>query len=390
MYELIIIAFVVVVVIIIIMYMLASINNTLLICVKDISKKAKASANANTNFSRLGRTGFAGLDAKADTIWPLLEAKYPYLKTIQDKRAKSWIMSQKIQNPETNLYKLAPDSHETIERLVRTEREMIEDGSYFAGNDDPIVRVMGREHGGRTRAVFEVIGSTHVYGGLFNSGKKRARRGNSLDANHERGSVSWVDKNSGGPNMSYAPIEKLTPCEMLFPYQLSDELTVAIGQIWPTSDRILHGKLIREGFVKVQVDNVIEGCEKMPVLELTKSVDIKCVGDMLHSFVQWPRDALKIVNKETSSRSVSALRTNPSLGSSSHTGASPQTQAGDIAAISCYHPEIEVDDPYEQEMPIQQNADQSFMNMLMQVQELPQHVYQQQMQATHAPNSGPA
>uniref|UniRef100_A0A251T393 DUF8039 domain-containing protein n=1 Tax=Helianthus annuus TaxID=4232 RepID=A0A251T393_HELAN len=248
-------------------------------------------------------------------------------------------MSQKIKNPETNLFELASDSHETIERLVRTEREMIEDGSYFAGNDDPIVRIMGREHGGRTRAVSEVIGSTHVYGGLFNSSKKRARSGNSLDANHKRGSVSWVDKNSGGPNMSYAPIEKLTPCEMLFPYQLSDELTVAIGQIWPTSNRILHGKLISEGFVKVQVDNVIEGCEKMPVLELTKTVDIKRVGDMLHSCVQWTRDALKIMHKETSSRSVSAQRTNPSLGSSSHTGASPQTQAGgitagDIAAIS--------------------------------------------------------
>ncbi|KAJ0795491.1 putative papain-like cysteine peptidase superfamily [Helianthus annuus] len=184
--------------------------------------------------------------------------------------------------------------------------------------------------------------------------------------------------------------EKLTPCEMLFPFQLSDELTVAIGQIWPTSDRILHGKLISEGFVKVQVDNVIKGCEKMPVLEVTKIVEIKRVGYMLHCFVQWPRDALKIVNKETSrSRSMSYLRTNPSLGSSSHTGASPQTQAGDIAAISCYHPEIEEDDLYDPQMPIQQNTDQSFMNMLMQVQELPQNVYQQQMQATHAPNPGP-
>ncbi|KAJ0830480.1 hypothetical protein HanPSC8_Chr15g0655921 [Helianthus annuus] len=128
---------------------------------------------------------------------------------------------------------------------------------------------------------------------------------------------------------------------MLFPFQVSDELTVAIGQIWPTSDRILHGKLISEGFVKVQVDNVIEGCEKMHVLEVTKTVEIKRVGDMLHCFVQWLRDALKIVNKETSrNRSVSYLRTNPSLGSSSHTGASPQTQAGDIEAISCYHPEV--------------------------------------------------
>ncbi|KAJ0500191.1 hypothetical protein HanHA300_Chr11g0386881 [Helianthus annuus] len=145
---------------------------------------------------------------------------------------------------------------------------------------------------------------------------------------------------------------------MFFPFQLSDELTVAIGQIWRTSDRILHGKLISEGFVKVQVDNVIEGCEKIPVLEVTKTVEIKRVGDMLHCFVQWPRDALKIVNKETSrSRSVSYLRTNPSLGSSSHTGSSPQTQAGDVTAISCYHPEIEEDDLYEPQMPIQQNTD---------------------------------
>ncbi|MFS8008304.1 hypothetical protein Hanom_Chr14g01271131 [Helianthus anomalus] len=127
---------------------------------------------------------------------------------------------------------------------------MIEDGTYFAGNNDPTVRVMGREHGRRTQAVSEVIGSTHVYVGLFNSSKIQARSGDSLDANHERGSVSWVDKNSGGPNMSYAPIEKLTPCEMLFPYQLSDELTVAIRKIWPTSDRILHDKLISRGFEK--------------------------------------------------------------------------------------------------------------------------------------------
>lgn len=89
-------------------------------------------------------------------------------------------------------------------------------------------------------------------------------------------------------------LQKLTPCELLFPFQLSAELTVAIGQIWPTSDRILHGKPISEGFIKVQVDNVIEGCEKMPLLELTKTEDIKCVGDMLHCFVQWPREALKV------------------------------------------------------------------------------------------------
>ncbi|KAJ0667921.1 hypothetical protein HanPI659440_Chr17g0683111 [Helianthus annuus] len=188
--------------------------------------------------------------------------------------------------------------------------------------------------------------------------------------------------------MFYPPIKKLTPCELLFPFQLSDELTVAIGQIWPTSDRFLHGKLIDDGFVKVQVDIVIEGCEKMPMLEVTKTDDIKRVGDMLHSFVQWPWDALKIVNKDKSNRLVSAPRMDLSLSSSSHTGVLPQTQTGDVAATSCYHPrpEIEEDDPNELQMPSLQNIDQmSFMNMLMQVQELPE----KQMPNTHAPNSDP-
>ncbi|KAJ0772666.1 hypothetical protein HanOQP8_Chr03g0090011 [Helianthus annuus] len=77
-----------------------------------------------------------------------------------------------------------------------------------------------------------------------------------------------------------------------------------------------------------------------------------------------------------------------SLGSSSHTGVLPQTQTGDVAATSCYHPgpEIEEDDPNELQIPSQQNIDQmSFMNMLMQVQELPE----KQMPNTHAPNSDP-
>ncbi|KAM0036946.1 hypothetical protein Hdeb2414_s0014g00432351 [Helianthus debilis subsp. tardiflorus] len=112
----------------------------------------------------------------------------------------------------------------------------------------------------------------------------------------------------------------------------------------------------------------------MPILEVTKTDDIKRVGDMLHRFVQWSWDALKIVNKDKSNRLVSAPRMDLSLGSSSHTGVLPQTQTGDVAATSCYHPgpEIEEDDPNELQIPSQQNIDQmSFINMLMQVQELP-------------------
>lgn len=36
---------------------------------------------------------------------------------------------------------------------------MIEDGTYFEGNDDPLIRVLGPEHGGKTRTISNVIGN---------------------------------------------------------------------------------------------------------------------------------------------------------------------------------------------------------------------------------------
>jgi hypothetical protein len=40
---------------------------------------------------------------------------------------------------------------------------VIVDGSYFEEKDDPLVRVLGPEHGGRSRTLPEIIGNIHTY-----------------------------------------------------------------------------------------------------------------------------------------------------------------------------------------------------------------------------------
>ncbi|KAL8214411.1 hypothetical protein R6Q57_003860 [Mikania cordata] len=134
------------------------------------------------------------------------------------------------------------------------EKEMIKDGTYFEGNVDPLAKVLGPEHGGRSRTVSNVIGATKVRGGLFKGTKHRSK----TDVNRQRVSVQKVDEShvlcgssyvNSGRQINYPRIEKITSCDLLSPFQPSLELVVARGQAWPSLDRILHGNLINEDCV---------------------------------------------------------------------------------------------------------------------------------------------
>ncbi|XP_076913338.1 uncharacterized protein LOC143571926 isoform X1 [Bidens hawaiensis] len=224
------------------------------------SNKAKESAKANKNVARLGRTGYAGLREKANTLWQLLVAKYPnYLKNIRDERTKSYIMARAKKIKGTDSYELPSDAHETINEMACTEKKMIEDGTYFEGKDDPLIRVLGPEHGGRTRTISNVIGSTKVRGGLFKGSWKLIRSEAGLFANHERFSVPRVDASPSFPGSSYASgdlsidyssIEELKRCDLLFPYDVSLNMTVAKGKVWPSSETLLHTSQLNKDYVK--------------------------------------------------------------------------------------------------------------------------------------------
>ncbi|KAM0029529.1 putative papain-like cysteine peptidase superfamily [Helianthus debilis subsp. tardiflorus] len=168
------------------------------------------------------------------------------------------------------------------------------------------------------------------------------------------------------------------------------ELPLALGQAWPTSDMTLDEGQIKEGCVKVHVDAVDKDFAKTPVPDVTRTDDIVFVGDTLFSFIQWPRDALKLVNKEASSKSASALG---ALGetsghsSLSHKGASHTIDIDDIAPTSSYHPQLEEEEEEEEEEVDTSNLHMSsqpqmvpgcFMNMLIHAHEqqtAPQNVF---------------
>ncbi|XP_076913339.1 uncharacterized protein LOC143571926 isoform X2 [Bidens hawaiensis] len=126
--------------------------------------------------------------------------------------------------------------------------------------------------------------------------------------------------------------------------------------------------------LKVQVDCVCEGCDKMPILPDSRTTNIEKVGDMLHEFVMWPRFALKLVSKEAPRKSMSTSGKTPSS-SSSHGRVSPQINTSDLAMSSIYKPQfIEAD-------PCNDNLQPSFTNMLTTMQQV--------MPTTHAPDPYP-
>lgn len=109
---------------------------------------------------------------------------------------------------------------------------MIEDGTYYISENDPIIEVFGAEHGGRSRTVSNIIGPTQVHGGLVKKGKKkvdatRSEKGenirrdrNSLPEDLEQ--IQEVDESprstsfrgstcaSGGPNHVFSDVEVIT------------------------------------------------------------------------------------------------------------------------------------------------------------------------------------
>ncbi|KAL4583243.1 hypothetical protein LXL04_007811 [Taraxacum kok-saghyz] len=254
------------------------------------SEKAKKS-NSNKKFiPRLGRGGWKGIEKKKDIIWTQLEEKYEFLKNIKNHRSKMYLLGCSIQNKETKLYELPPSAIEDFKILDQEEKSMIADGSYDLNKEDPLIRLLGPEHGGRSRTVCEIIGSTKVHGGLIKN------------VNHSTCSVN-TSCGSGGPCNDYPPIQTMTACELLIKVADS-QVKVASGTAWPTSGAIIHGKSLEDGCVKVQVDKIIESYGDLPVHAVTKTDEVETVKDIYHAVVQWPRYALKLANKETPSKST--------------------------------------------------------------------------------------
>ncbi|KAL8237839.1 hypothetical protein R6Q59_018920 [Mikania micrantha] len=96
-------------------------------------------------------------------------------------------------------------------------------------------------------------------------------------------------------NVSKQEFKSIIGCELTWPFDDScPDLVLARGRVYPTSQRILHGRPISDGFVKVQVDFVNENCTRFPILPQTRTDEVNEMADTQGQFIQWPRKSIKV------------------------------------------------------------------------------------------------
>ncbi|XP_076922092.1 uncharacterized protein LOC143583751 [Bidens hawaiensis] len=139
---------------------------------------------------------------KMKTVWPQLESSYPVLKGILNGRSKLFIMGHATKNEETKLYSLDDVAIEKASTLKQVEKRMIADESYYENKEDPLVRVIGPEHGGRSRTISQIIGYTKVHRGLFKN------------VNHDKVLLPQVDVRPY-IRVDYPPIKKQVEKRMI-------------------------------------------------------------------------------------------------------------------------------------------------------------------------------
>ncbi|KAJ0478682.1 putative papain-like cysteine peptidase superfamily [Helianthus annuus] len=230
-----------------------------------ISEKAKKSVKENINPACVGRCGFVGLEPHIESRWNQLVSSYPHLDAIEHPSSIKNTVSKARLNPVTKLYELREnlisngDLTGLLELLDKKEKQkqLKDDGSYSTkkNKNEALETTSG-----------EILGSPGM--GL-----------------------------AAGSSSEILSIKK---CELLHLDDQGALKVVAIGRVHPTDDRVVHGCPIIDGFVKVQIDRVVEGCGSTRLLpESCIYGEIELLKDAKGSFIQWPVKLIKILNKDS-------------------------------------------------------------------------------------------
>ncbi|KAI3773434.1 hypothetical protein L1987_47963 [Smallanthus sonchifolius] len=101
-------------------------------------------------------------------------------------------------------------------------------------------------------------------------------------------------------------------CDLLWSYDPPTPLVLGKGLVHFTTERTLHGRPMKDGFVKVQVDRVEEGCTQMPLLlESCTPGEVNYMSEAKGKFIQWSRKSIKFgatSDKQTMPNEIDAYR----------------------------------------------------------------------------------
>ncbi|MFS8004785.1 hypothetical protein Hanom_Chr13g01229821 [Helianthus anomalus] len=90
-------------------------------------------------------------------------------------------------------------------------------------------------------------------------------------------------------------LQSIKKCELLDPYDQGNPTVIGMGRVHPSPKRIIHNGPMIDGFVKVQIDRVVEGCEGIRLLPQSFIPGaVEFLEDAKGSFNQWPAKSIKI------------------------------------------------------------------------------------------------
>ncbi|KAJ9544043.1 hypothetical protein OSB04_023750 [Centaurea solstitialis] len=254
-----------------------------------LSKTNSEHAKMNDNPHHLGSRGYLG---KQDS-W----AKYKDQGVLSDihnmysERTREFLLARTLKSGPNEL--ILPDKMKPI------AEELIEKDKQFSHGDwdpdvavDPLEAVLGPEHPGRTRGVGHNV--------KWLSERFSRYDGNSADS-------PGVNKSSAD-SVSYDPLiesmQDATNCDLLFRCGAS-KLLVAKGLAFPLSVNIIHGRYLEEGFMKVQIDMVMDGCEEYDLPVPMPDSDVQKLGQAIGNFIQWEIRSVELrqatINKSVTS-----------------------------------------------------------------------------------------
>ncbi|PWA99145.1 hypothetical protein CTI12_AA011980 [Artemisia annua] len=298
------------------------------------SEKARQSALQNNDPARVGRSGYAGLRAIWKANKEKLIEKIPLLGLLQSERSILHVLGRMKKNQETGIKELTDFCRERLDALIKKEKEMKANGTFYITGNDPLIGVLGKEHGGRTRSVSSTQGSKKALG--TNKGEMMQKvsmkdlesmAGKILEdvkpeINQLRADIETLKKIPNGMpsgvsgHITVDKFDEIESCEVMS-IHFGKEVKVGKGIIYPTN---AHGVPMEPGHMKIQVDTVYPGWEGLQVPVPTEEVTF--LGDATKDarFIQWPKNYLKVLPTMPSSvdsmSSPPLYHPNPTLSSS--------------------------------------------------------------------------
>ncbi|MFS8022041.1 hypothetical protein Hanom_Chr16g01434781 [Helianthus anomalus] len=112
--------------------------------------------------SRTRRSGYRKVKEDFHKIWPPIVNANSQFNDMNDHRCQLLMAGRVKKDPKTDTYH-TKKYEKTITSVIDAEKEMKLDGTYGQGKEDPITKVFGPEHGGRTRVVSSTIGNVYMY-----------------------------------------------------------------------------------------------------------------------------------------------------------------------------------------------------------------------------------